>query len=277
MRGWVVRVGAPVAVVAVLGAGAVMGCSSDGGSASASSTTSAPSSTVGGPGTSSTTAPVDYRSAMVSRLSDEWGDPAVAEQVVAALGADGLAAWEAKVPLGQVATTPLLDYRPAATAPERLDAVAVFSFGNRVADDGSVSAGPTNQALADVTAALVAEHPMPVYAQWEVARLLIDAGVPNVNSVEPVTDADGKVTYLSTRGVADVIASAGEGSLGRVGVVCFADHEGRCVLTATAAGLDATAVEGVELPSTYDPDSGQAWTRDRVAYLTTDLAGRLAS
>ena len=132
-----------------------------------------------------------------------------------------------------------------------------------MAPDGTVSPGPTNQELADVTAAFVAEHPMPVYAQWEVARLMIADGAEGVNSIEPTTDAAGNV------------AGSGEAALGRIGVICFADHEGRCLLTAKAAGLDATAIDGITLPSTYDTESGQPWTRSRVAYLTTDLQGRL--
>ena len=47
------------------------------------------------------------------------------------------------------------------------------------------------------------------------------------------------------------------------------------VLTAEGAGMDAAVPDGVDLPSTYDPRSGQEWTRDRLAYLTTDLQGRL--
>jgi len=222
-----------------------------------------------------TTAPVDYRSAMVSRLTDEWGDASVAEEVVTAIGPEGLAAWEAEVPMAQVATTPLLTYRPTGVPGDQVDSVVVFAFGNRVAADGTVTPGPTNQELADVTAAFVAENPVPVYAQWEVARLMIDAGVEGVNSIEPTTDAAGNVVYLSTRGVADQVAGSGEGTLGRIGVICFADHQGRCLLTAEAAGLDATAIDGLELPSTYDTESGQPWTRSRVAYLTTDLQGRL--
>lgn len=222
-----------------------------------------------------TTAPVDYRGAMVSRLTDEWGDAAVAEEVVAAIGPDGLAAWEAKVPMAEVATTPLLTYRTTGVPGDQVDSVVVFAFGNRVAADGTVTPGPTNQELADVTAAFVAEHPVPVYAQWEVARLMIAGGVEGVNSVEPTTDEAGNVVYLSTRGVADAVAGSGEGALGRIGVICFADHEGRCLLTAEAAGLDATAIDGLALPSTYDTESGQPWTRSRVAYLTTDLQGRL--
>ena len=117
-----------------------------------------------------TTAPVDYRSAMVVRLTDEWGDADLAEQVVTAIGADGLAAWEKKVPLAEVATTPLLAYRTPTTPADDIDSVVVFAFGNRIAADGTLEPGPVNQQLADTTAAFVADHPVPVFAQWEVAR-----------------------------------------------------------------------------------------------------------
>jgi hypothetical protein len=228
-----------------------------------------------GADTTSATQPVDYRSAMESRLTQEWGDPGVVAAVLESIGPDGLAAWEARVPLADVATTELLDYAPPGAPAEELDAVVVFAFGNRVAADGTVTPGPMNEDLADVTAELVARHPVPVFAQWEVARYLEADGVPGVTSIEPTVDADGKVVYLSTRGVADVVAGSGEAARGRIGVICFADHQGRCLLTARAAGLDATAIEGVELPATYDPESGQPWTRDRVAYLSGDVMARL--
>lgn len=42
--------------------------------------------------------------------------------------------------------------------------------------------------------------------------------------------------------------------------------------------MDGAAVpEGVELPSAYDAESGQEWTRDQLTYLTTDLQDRLLS
>jgi len=31
------------------------------------------------------------------------------------------------------------------------------------------------------------------------------------------------------------------------------------------------------MPTTYDPESPQPWTRDRVTYLSTDLLARLAT
>ena len=62
-----------------------------------------------------------------------------------------------------------------------------------------------------------------------------------------------------------------------VGVIGFADHAVRCVLTVDAAGMRAAVLKGVALPHTYDPGSGQSWTRDRKTYLATDLVGRLAT
>lgn len=131
----------------------------------------------------------------------------------------------------------------------------------------------------NAAAAFVEDHPVPVLAQWEVADLLLADGVAEVISVEPDEGPDGEVVYLSTAGVADkavMLADDAGIDLGQVGVLCFADHAGRCLLTAEAAGMTGAAVPaGVALPDEYDPRSGQPWTRDRGAYLETDLTGRL--
>ena len=227
--------------------------------------------------TTTTAAPLRFPEGLVVRLGEELGDEALAAELVDAVGTDAVARLRAEVG-DEVATHPLLAYQPPTVADEAVDSLVVFAFGNRVAADGSLSPGPVNQDLADVTAAFVAEHPVPVFAQWEVADLLIEAGVPDVTSIEPDTGPDGEVIYLSTAGVAEkAVALADEQGvdLGQVGVICFADHAGRCVLTAEGAGMDAAVPEGVDLPSTYDPRSGQDWTRERLAYLTTDLQGRL--
>ena len=80
-----------------------------------------------------------------------------------------------------------------------------------------------------------------MYAQTEIATLLQAAGVQDVTSIDAVTAPDGSVTYLSTAGVADQVMSkaqaAGE-ELGTVGIVGFADHAVRCVLTARNGGHD---------------------------------------
>lgn len=227
-----------------------------------------------------TTTPTDYRGALTTRLAHEYGDDELATQVVAGLGADTVAQLEARIPLADVATSPLFTYRPQRAPQRSLDSVVAFSFGYRLAPDGSIEPGPTNEALAKAVEKLVRKHPMPVYAQHEIAQVLEADGVRDVTSIEPLIGPDGIPVYLSTAGVAEqIVQRAAEAGvdLGRSGVVCFADHVQRCVLTAEAAGLDATVPKKLVLPSTYDPQSEQSWTRDRASYLATDLVGRIAT
>ncbi len=77
-----------MAAVLALGLITVVGLSLAGGVAVASTTT--------------TTAPVDYASALTSRLAKEYGDAAIARTVVAGLDAGVLARLEARVPLSDV-------------------------------------------------------------------------------------------------------------------------------------------------------------------------------
>jgi len=223
---------------------------------------------------------VDYPSALTSRLAKEYGDPALAAEVVAGLSAETLAQLEARVPLAAVATSPFLAYRSKRVPARAVDSVVVFAFGNRVGADGSVTSGPTNDALAAATKRFVKQRPVPVFAQQAIAQQLQAQGVKRVTSIDPDIGPDGKIVYLSTAGVADQVnqkAQAAGVDLGTVGVIGFADHVVRCVLTAKAAGMTAGVPKGVTLPSAYDPESGQAWTRDRKSYLATDLVGRLAT
>jgi len=225
-------------------------------------------------------AAVDYPSALTSRLAKEYGDRALAGEVVAGLSADTLAQFEARVPLAEVATSPFFAYRPRRVPARDVDSAIVFAFGNRVGGDGSVTPGPTNGALATATKRFVKEHPVPVFAQQEIAQQLQAEGVKHVTSIDPEVGPDGRLVYLSTAGVAAQIvqkAQAAGVELGTVGVIGFADHVMRCVLTAEAAGMTAAVPKGVALPHSYDPESGQAWTRDRKSYLATDLIGRLAT
>jgi len=228
----------------------------------------------------STTAPVSYRDALVARLAAEYRDPSLAATVVTGLNDDLIAKLEAKVPRAEVVSSPFLAYRPPRVAGGRVGSVLVFAFGNRTAADGSLVPGPTNEALAKVTRGFVAKHHVPVYAQTEIARILIAEGVKDVVSIDPVIGADGKVVYLSTAGVAAQVvdkARAAGHELGTVGVIGFADHAVRCVLTARAAGMTAAVPKGVVLPATYDAQSSQSWTRSRAVYLPTDLIGRITT
>ncbi len=158
--------------------------------------------------------------------------------------------------------------------------MVVFAFGNRVAADGSLAPGPTNEKLAAATERFVKQHRVPVFAQQEIAERLDAAGVKHVTSIDPIVGPDGKLVYLSTAGVAAQVlakAHAAGVDLGTVGVFAFVDHAVRSVLTAKAAGMKAAVPSGVVLPRTYDPESSQPWTRDRASYLATDLVGRLTS
>ncbi len=225
--------------------------------------------------------PVDYRTALTDRLTAEFDDPTLAASEVRGLGDDQIAKLQQRVPLDEVGTSPFLAYRPPTAPADSITAIVAFSFGNRVGADGTTTAGPTNEALADTIVAFVAAHPVPVYAQWEIADILTTRGVPDVSSIGQVIAADGATTYLSTAGVAAQIVSIAQTSgkpLGTVGIVAFADHAVRCILTAQKAGMPTAVVPaGVVLPTTYDPQSGQSWTRDRSSYLAIDLIGRLAT
>ena len=261
----------------------VSACSSSGDGPEEAATTAAPPTTVAEEATArtatSTTAPASFEVGLLTRWSDELGDPQLATDLINALGPDAVDQFEDHVGVADVMTDPLLAMTPPTVSDDEIELVVVYAFGNRVAADGTLSPGPTNEELALATAAFVAEHPVPVYAQWEIADLLADQGVAQVTSIDPDVGPDGELIYLSTAGVADKIASlftTQDVDLGQVGVIAFRDHAVRSVLASEGAGMDGAAVaEGVELPSAYDAASGQAWTRDRLTYLTTDLQGRL--
>lgn len=227
----------------------------------------------------STTAPATFADGLVARWTDELGDAALAQSLVDGLGADGVAQFEALVGLDAVFTDPLVAMTPPTVPDDEVDSLVVYAFGNRVAEDGTLSPGPVNEELAQAVEDFVAEHPVPVFAQWEVADLLAESGVGDITSIDPDTGPDGEVVYLSTAGVADkaVTLAVQQGvDLGQVGVLGFQDHAVRCVLVSRAAGMaDAAVPEGVDLPGEYDPQSGQEWTRDQQTYLLTDLQGRL--
>lgn len=226
-----------------------------------------------------TAEPATFEAGLLARWSDELGDPQLAADLIDQIGPDAITQFEDHVGLDDVMTDPLLAMTPPTVPDDEVDQVVVYAFGNRVAADGTLSPGPTNEELAQATADFVADHPVSVFAQWEVADLLIEQGVPGVTSIDPEVGPDGELVYLSTAGVADKIASlftTQSVDLGQVGVIAFQDHAVRSVLASEGAGMDGAAVpEGVDLPSAYDAESGQEWTRDQLTYLTTDLQGRL--
>lgn len=223
--------------------------------------------------------PAGFTEAATRRLASEFDDPALAEELVARFGAETLAAMEAAIGLDGASDSLLLAANAPTVDPGEIDSLIVYAFGNRVAADGALSPGPVNEEMASVVTAFVTERPVPVFAQWEVADLLIAAGVPGVVSIGREIDDAGNVTYLSTAGVADKaveLAAESGTDIGHVGVIGFADHAVRCVLTSRAAGTTAGIPAGVTLPAQYDAESGQPWTRNRLDYLSVDIPARLA-
>lgn len=196
---------------------------------------------------------------LTARLSRELGDPAIAGELAAIIEEEALG-W----------TAPVI---PVA----RIGHVFGFTFGNRMAPNANRVPGPVNEALAGVACALHRATAAPILAQWEVAEAAA-ASLPEgvVTPIYPGRDERGEPVYLSTGGVLEEIARhRAPASFGVVGIVAFADHMARCVTTARRLGFDAYAPEGVAMPAEYDPLSGQAWCRDRLAYLLHDLMIRI--
>lgn len=220
------------------------------------------------------------------RLARELGDEELAAAVASSID-ETLLQRLADV---DIATTPLLTYRPPTAPDDRIDSLWILAFGYRILEsaDGAdlaggippmdrLAPGPVNERLARLAADFVSRRPVPIIAQWEVADELGAIGVADVISVTPDRGADGSVVYLSTAGVIDKgrrLAAAAGVDTGRAGLLAHADHAGRCLLTAAAAGLDAVVPDGVDLPAVYDPASGQPWTRRRADFIPVDLMAR---
>ncbi len=204
--------------------------------------------------------------------------PLIQSHLAAQLGQDpaveALAGW---------ITDQALAWTPPVVPLPEIDLIVAYAFGNRPQSDdpaaeswGGMVGGPVNSALADAVAQLHAQRPVRIYAQWEIADDLVRRhGLSDVISIRPETGPDGRLIYLSTDGVARDIISREDRPLGRVAIIAHRDHARRCVEVSRAAGLDAGIAEGLDLPGSYDPRSGQDWTRSREAYLLHDLMARL--
>jgi hypothetical protein len=235
-----------------------------------------------------TTAPLDDRAQLRLRLGDELDDETLAETVVAGLSDDSVAALVTLAD-GDIDGSPMLSYTPTTVDPADVDSLWVFAYGYRYppgvepSADGAVPSpdqivpGPVNEALAQLAAEFVAEHPVPIFTQVEVAEVLADLGVPDVVVVGPDVQPDGTIRYLSTAGVIEKGVRLAEEAgipVGRIGVLCQADHAVRCLPTVRAQGLTADVPEGVVLPTEFDRESGQPWTRSREVWIPTNLAAR---
>lgn len=200
------------------------------------------------------------REALVTLLTLELGDPAEARAFAEIIASD------------------VLQWKPPTIFPREVQTIVAYTFGNRFEANGNRSPGPVNAALAEVAVRLHEETGAPVYAQWEVAEA-IGARIPSrcLISITPLRDARAEPVYLSTGGVAAaIVRHAGDPKqLGKVAVIGFADHIKRCIDMTCRAGLDAAAPTGYAMPTTYDANSGQPWTRSRLIYLLHDVMCRI--
>lgn len=192
---------------------------------------------------------------LAGHLEAELGDAAVARAFAACLVEDALG-WRAPV-------------LPAAG----IRTILGFTFGNRMRPNGNREPGPVNEALAEVALRLHRATGARIWAQWEVAAAIGDR-VPGgmLEAIYPARDGNAEPRYLGTAAVVDaVLARSGGRDLGPVAVVALRDHAWRCVRICRDRGLDAGVPEGWPLPEGYDAQSGQPWTRHRLAYLLHDL------
>lgn len=165
-----------------------------------------------------------------------------------------------------LATTELLSFLPRSES--HPEALIVFAFGNRIGDTAGLLPGPVNLELAALADHWERSTGLPVAAQWEVA----DAMATRCARVGAVELGNGSVEYLSTAGVAAQVRDLL--SVDRVAVLSMADHAVRCSRTLERVGFSVGVPLGIELPSTYDPHSGQLWTRDRATYVAVDILAR---
>jgi len=167
-----------------------------------------------------------------------------------------------------------LTWRARAVPVEEIRTIIGFTFGNRMAPSGNRAPGPVNQALADIAVRLHQATGARVWAQWEVAEAIGERlGADALEAIYPARDTTAEPRFLSTGGVVEAVVSRGGGAaaLGTVAVVAVRDHAWRCVDLCRRHGLHAGVPAGWTLPELYDPDSGQPWTRERLAYLLHDL------
>ncbi|MBC7001284.1 hypothetical protein BIZ37_01840 [Photobacterium sp. BZF1] len=208
----------------------------------------------------------------IESLSDEQLQQAIADRLNKQLNNKDVADQTAQFFMDY-----LLNWQAETVPVEQVESILAFSFGNRVAPNGNQHPGPMNEAIADTVVTLYRRTAVPVYAQWEVAEA-IGNRIPacDLHAIYPRFSGKGTMKYLCTLGVAEKAVSIAGGveGMGKTAVVAFFEHSLRTVDTARDAGVDAYLPQGLEMPKQFDPDSGQAWTRDQQTYVMHEIRTR---
>lgn len=207
-----------------------------------------------------------------------WAEPltdaelasAVEARLTVQLGNKDVAAYATKFLMDEILT-----WKGEELPIDQADSILAYAFGNRVLPNGNQVPGPMNEALADTVVDIYQQTEKPVYAQWEIAQAIGDRIPANhLTSINPKIAADGSLTYLSTDGVAAEAVKLSGGNMGKTVVVGFYEHSLRTISTSKRAGINAYAPEDIELPHDYDPQSGQAWTRDAKTFVMHEIGNR---
>ncbi|WP_305844579.1 hypothetical protein [Photobacterium leiognathi] len=172
----------------------------------------------------------------------------------------------------------ILTWKGKELALDQADSILAYSFGNRVLENGNQIPGKMNEDLADTVVEIYKKIEKPVYAQWEIAQA-IGNRIPakQLHSINPHIAPDGSLTYLSTNGVATDAVKMSGGVMGKTVVVGFYEHGLRTITTSRRMGIDAYAPANIDLPHDYDPQSGQAWTRDQQTFVMHEISNRAAN
>ena len=167
-------------------------------------------------------------------------------------------------------------------AAAQVSAVVAFSFGDRVG--GSTPApGPINEQIADAVHQLYVLKPVMIYAQAEVASVLVTkygVSASTLRSVQPATvSSSGTITYPTLDNVATAIVAlkANAAAFGTVGVVTHRDQAKSAIQTCNAHGMTAYAVQEITLPNEYDAEASQPTNRRRALFLLNDMTNQFAT
>ncbi|PSU35619.1 hypothetical protein [Photobacterium lutimaris] len=208
----------------------------------------------------------------IESLSDEQLQQAIADRLNKQLNNKDVATQTA-----QFLMDSLLNWHAETVSVKQVESILAFAFGNRISPNGNQYPGPMNEAIADTVVSLYRRTSVPVYAQWEVAEAVGNRIPANdLHAIYPRLSGKGNTKYLCTLGVAEkaVSMAGGVSNLGKTAVVAFFEHSLRTVDSARDAGIEAFLPQGVEMPRQFDPDSGQAWTRDQQTYVLHEIRTR---